>query len=128
MKVIEELVGYFERRGRLTSRQIEQLLAKGFLATDAPYSLVEYRDRVGETFCFRLTGSEQGHVWGTEVYTTDSALAAVAVHSGVLQAGETGAIRVTILPAESAYHGSTRNGITSLDYGPYLGAFRVDQV
>ena len=36
MKVIQELVGYFERRGKLTAKQIEKLLKKGFLAAEAP--------------------------------------------------------------------------------------------
>lgn len=128
MKAIQELVGYFERRGRLTSKQIDRLLKQGFLAADAPPNMMALGDQIGQTFYFRLTGDPVGHVWGTEVYTGDSTLAAVAVHAGVLKAGETGVVRVTVVQPLKKYTGSAANGVTSASFGPYNSAFRIEAV
>ena len=53
-------------------------------------------------------------MWGTDVYTSDSTLATAAVHAGVLQPGQTGVVKVTILPGQAAYQGSTRNSVRSV--------------
>jgi len=66
-------------------------------------------------------------VWGTDIYTDDSPLAAVAVHAGVLKEGETGIVRVTIFAGKDEYDGSTRNGVTSTPYGPWEGSYMVEK-
>jgi hypothetical protein len=59
-------------------------------------------------------------VWGTDVYTIDSSLQLAAVHAGVLRPGQTGTVKVKILGVRPAgFKGSTRHGVTSLDYGAY---------
>jgi hypothetical protein len=125
MKVIQELVAYFERRRKLTPAQIDQLLRQGFLAADAPATLVGLCEEVGQTYYFRVHGENSGTVWGTDTYTGDSALAAAAVHAGVVAVGETSVIQVTVVEPLRQYQGSTRNGITSHGFGPYATAYRV---
>jgi hypothetical protein len=93
-----------------------------------PGGLTNYQNQIGKTFYFRVTSAVTGAVWGTDVYTTDSSLATVAVHAGVLQAGQTGVVKVTILPPLPAYNGSTRNGVTSSAFGMYPGSYRVAKV
>lgn len=94
---------------------------------EAPRSLVEYRDRVGETLVFKVTGaSSGGGVWGSNPYTGDSMLARAAVHAGALRAGETGEISVTILPGEKSYAGSKRNGVSTGAWGGFEPAYRVN--
>ena len=44
MKVIQELVAYFERRGRLGPAAIHRLLEQGFLAADAPRHVPQVGD------------------------------------------------------------------------------------
>lgn len=88
-----------------------------------PGNLVGYRDRVGQTFAFRVTGSASGSVWGTGIYTDDSTLARAAVHAGLLQVGQTGVVRVTILPGQQSYQGSTQNGVNSGNYGSWSGSY-----
>jgi hypothetical protein len=78
-----------------------------------PGNLTNYAQSVGQSFYFRVTGNTSGPIWGTDVYTHDSSLAAAAVHAGVLQEGESGVVKVTMLPALPQYHGSTNNGVTS---------------
>jgi len=128
MKVIQELVGYFERRGKLTPPQIDHLLQQGFLASDAPDHLVDLCQNVGQVHYFRVTGKVGGTVWGTDVYTGDSSLGTAVVHAGLVKLGETRVVRVTVLEPLATYRGSTQNGVTSHDYGSYPTAYRVDAV
>jgi hypothetical protein len=90
----------------------------------APEDLTQYRGRDGETFEFIVTGTLNGAVWGDGTYTDDSQLAAAAVHAGLLKIGETGRIRVTLLPGQQSYSGATRNQVTSNPYQQWDGSFR----
>jgi hypothetical protein len=92
-----------------------------------PGSLTEYQGRVGEAFYFRVTGANNGSVWGTDVYTTDSSLATAAVHAGAVALGQTGIVKVTILPGQQAYQGSQRNGIVTSPWQTFPGSFQVSR-
>lgn len=59
--------------------------------------------------------AQSGGVWGTDVYTDDSALCRAAVHAGSLTI-EGGTITVTRNPGRQLYVGTTRNGVVSSDY------------
>jgi hypothetical protein len=128
MKVIQELVAHFERQKKLSADEIRALLDQGFLASEAPSRIQDLCDTPGTTYYFRVTGATDGSVWGTDVYTGDSALPVAAVHAGAVKAGETAVVRVTVMPPLAAYQGSVRNGVTSHDYGRYGTAYRVDRV
>jgi len=91
----------------------------------APANLVAYRGWNSAVFHFLVTGSTEGSIWGTGIYTDDSRLAKAAVHAGVLTAGESGAVRVTILPGQASYSGSAANGVVSEPYGAYSGSYAV---
>jgi hypothetical protein len=88
-----------------------------------------FRSRPGTSFVVQVVGagSESGPVWGTDVYTDDSSLAAAVVHAGLLKRGETGLIRVTIERGRDTYAGSPRNGVTSLNYGAHAGSYRIER-
>jgi len=93
-----------------------------------PGTLTGYENQIGKTFVFKVTGNTSGgFVWGTDVYTSDSTLAMAVVHAGLLTAGKTGYVRVRIVTPPASYSGSTRHGITSADYGPWQGAYRVSK-
>jgi LCCL domain len=128
MKVIQELAAHFERQNKLSRDELRALLDQGFLASDAPLRIQDLCDSPGTTYYFRVTGTEGGSVWGTDVYTGDSILASAAVHAGAVKAGETAVVRVTVMRPVSQYHGSVRNGVSSFDYGSYGTAYRVDRV
>lgn len=91
----------------------------------APHGLRSYRDRIGQTFRFDVVGSLDEEVWGTGTYTDDSSIAAAAVHSGVLKAGERGIVTVTILPGQRSYEASIRNGVISGNWTSFPGSFRI---
>ena len=128
MKVIQELVAHFERQNKLSRDEIRALLDQGFLAADAPARIQDLCDTPGTTYYFRVTGAVDGSVWGTDVYTGDSALAVAAVHAGAVNAGEAAVVRVTVMPPLAQYQGSVRNGVSSHDYGRFGAAYRVDRV
>ena len=125
MKVIQELVAYFERRGRLTRTQVRKLLDQGLLAGDAPANMLNLCDPIGATYYFRVTGEAAGSLWGTDVYTGDSAIAVAAVHAGLVKVGETAVVKITVEQPLTRYQGSVRNGVTSQDYGQYGTAYRL---
>lgn len=128
MKVMQELVAYFDRRGKLTKKQIRQLLEAGFLAADAPQTIIDLCDQVGATYYFRVKGEPQGPLWGTDVYTGDSALGVAAVHAGLLKPGETAVVKVTVVAPLPQYQGSVRHGVTSHDFGRFGTAYRLAAV
>jgi hypothetical protein len=128
MKVIQELVAHFERQNKLSREELKALLDQGFLASDAPARMQDLCETPGTTYYFRVTGAIDGSVWGTDVYTGDSALATAAVHAGAVKAGETAVVRVAVMPPLAQYRGSVRNGVSSHDYGRFGSAYRVDRV
>ena len=91
-----------------------------------PTWLVDYRDRVGQSFLFDVYGAVDGAVWGSDIYSDDSDLSSAAVHAGALRTGQRGIVRVTILPGQASYGSSTRNGVGSSSYGPWEGSYRVE--
>lgn len=90
-----------------------------------PGDLSTYRGQDGTILTFEVTGDASGAVWGDGIYTDDSRLAAAAVHAGALQAGESGLVRVEILPAQQSYDGAERNGVASGTYAAWQGSFRI---
>ena len=95
-----------------------------------PGNMTQYVRSVGKSYFIKVVGSNSGGVWGTDQYTHDSSVAAAAVHAGVLQLGEAGVVKVIMLPGLSAYAGTQRNGISSMDwpnsYGGYV-SFKVER-
>jgi hypothetical protein len=97
-----------------------------------PGTLANYRNQIGRTLRFRVTAPAQGvqlaAVWGTDVYTYDSHLSMAAVHAGVIAPGQTKVLEVTILGPQPGFGGSTRNGVTSGNWGQYPSAFTFQKV
>jgi hypothetical protein len=83
MKVVQELVAYFDRRGKLSRRQLRGLLEQNLVASDAPANMHGLCETVGATYYFRVTGVTEGQLWGTDIYSGDSTIGAAAVHAGL---------------------------------------------
>jgi hypothetical protein len=128
MKVIHELVAYFDRRGRLSPPDFDRLLAQGLLADDAPRTMLEHCSQPGQSWYFRVTGETDGPVWGTDVYTGDSLLACAAVHAGLVGPGETAVLRVRVVEPPPRFTGSQRHGVTTHDFERFGTAFTVESV
>ena len=128
MKVVQELVAYFDRRGKLSSTQIRQLLDHGYLAADAPANMLDLAEPAGATYYFRVAGAIDGPLWGTDVYTGDSSLACAAVHAGLAKPGEATVVKVVSVVPPAQFQGSVRHGITSHDFGRYGSAYTLAAV
>ena len=59
--------------------------------------LADYKQVPGTVMYVTVTGGTSGAVWGVNPYTYDSDLATAAVHAGVLTAGETKVVKLTVL-------------------------------
>jgi hypothetical protein len=93
-----------------------------------PGDLRKWEGAVGQSLLFQVTGQTSGPVYGTDIYTSDSRLAAAAVHAGVLQTGETRIVRVWIVPVLPNYRGTSRNGVVSRDWdASWTGAYRIER-
>lgn len=131
---LEELGNRLAKEGQASQAKVVAELVEeiktGRIAGAAPDpgNVVKLRGQNGKAFLFEVTGAASGGVWGTDIYTDDSSLAAAAVHAGVLLAGQKGVVKVTILPGEAKYSGSLRNAITTGDYGAWEGSFKVEAV
>ena len=93
-----------------------------------PGYLTSYNTQIGKKFYFRVTGKLGGAVWGTDIYTSDSRLATSAVHCGALKVGETGILEVTMLASPPRYTGSSRNGVSTGNWGSYTAAYSIKKV
>jgi len=128
MKVVQELVAYFDRRGKLSRRQLRRLLEQNQVASDAPANMHGLCETVGTTYYFRVTGVTEGQLWGTDIYSGDSTIGAAAVHAGLLQPGKTDVLRVTVVTPPERFPGTVRNGVTSTEYGRYQYAWKLSTI
>jgi hypothetical protein len=84
------------------------------------------KPKASEVVYVQVTGTTSGSVWGTDIYTIDSNLGTAAVHAGVLSNGQKGIIKVRLLPGQSSYVASTRNGVTTRNYGSYGMSYSLE--
>jgi hypothetical protein len=68
-------------------------------------------------------GCTSGGVWGTGSYTTDSVVCVAAVQAGVIDANKGGTVTVQVSAGLPSYKGSTKNGVTSSDWGAFDKTF-----
>lgn len=68
--------------------------------------------------------ADAGPVYGTDVYTGDSNIAAAAVHAGLLASGQTGVVTIDFIPGIATYVATKRNGVTSQASNAYPTAFK----
>ncbi len=70
----------------------------------------------------KCDGDEEGSVWGSSIYTTDSNICAAARHVGAID--EDGG-KVTVKPAKgcAAYSGTNKNGVRSGSWGAYADSY-----
>jgi hypothetical protein len=70
--------------------------------------------------------AQTGGLWGTDVYTGDSAICRAGIHAGIISDGG-GTVGVLLDPGRPAYRGTTRKGVQSNDYGAYPSSFRLQR-
>ena len=89
-----------------------------------PDNLASFAGETGKLSCTcapEQTG--QGSVWGSDTYTDDSYICKAALHAGVIGRGG-GKVTVELLGGLQSYKGSTRNRVTTSNYGSWGGSYR----
>jgi hypothetical protein len=71
---------------------------------------------IGKVYRMTITGASGGG-WGTDIYTNDSYIPAMAVHAGVIVIGQTKEVYIKVVQGLNDYPASTRNGITTSAWG-----------
>jgi hypothetical protein len=89
------------------------------------FSIGQFRGQPDTVLYITVVGSTDGSIWGSNPYTDDSSLSKAAVHAGLLQAGQKGVIKVTIMAGLTTYPGSNANGISSTPFGSWGGSFHI---
>jgi hypothetical protein len=132
LEALRPLQAAHVKEGRLDEalairERARQLRGRMHNARPDPGNLTEYQpEDDGTEVEFEVTGSTDGTIWGTDVYTSDSRLATACVHAGVLRAGQRGIVRATIVDGLNVtFTGSHRHGVASHEYGSYPVAYRV---
>ncbi len=91
-------------------------------ADNAPVDMSSNLSDVDNTvYYYKLTGVNSGAGWGgadNSSYTYDSNISAMAVHSGAVANGSDAIVKITLLPGQNSYTGSTQNGVTTYNYNP----------
>jgi hypothetical protein len=94
-------------------------LALGAGCSKAPPCGPKFDAAVAECSC---AGPGSGSVWGSGIYTTDSALCSAAIHSGAIPPGG-GTISPKPAAGCPAYVGSAANGVTTSNWASYGSSF-----
>lgn len=89
-----------------------------------PGNMLGHNQDIGKSFAFRVTG-QASYCYGTDVYTTDSPLASVAVHMGILKPGETGVVIASVVASPPMFVSSSRHGITSSGWSQYPAGYTL---
>ena len=98
-------------------------------AAQAPGNLSAYQQQFGKELTFSVTGftpmaGANPNLWGTDIYTLDSNLAAAVVHAGLAKPGETVVVRVRVIQSPPQFVSTFRNNVNSTAYNAYpAGAF-----
>lgn len=83
-----------------------------------------HRAEIGETFEYDCpAGGAADRIWGVETYTDDSSVCTAAVHVGLLTFAKGGKVEIEMVEAPGSYESGSANGVESLDYGSWPGAF-----
>ncbi|HLZ34904.1 MAG TPA: LCCL domain-containing protein [Nitrospira sp.] len=76
-------------------------------------------DRIPDDFHSPITvlcppkGNTDSYVWGTDIYSSSSAICVAAVHAGIITLDAGGRVTVTLQPKQDGFRGSVRNGVST---------------
>jgi hypothetical protein len=107
----------------------EPVASGGPIEAGCSYNATQIRREMGDTVQILCPANcdSTGATWGTDVYTADSAICRAAIHAGATPVTG-GLVTVRLEPGRPAYRGSSRNGVSSSDYGSYASSYRFEGV
>lgn len=80
-----------------------------------------------EAFVVCPAGCGDGAVWGTDIYTSDSAICTAAIHAGAITT-DGGLILIRLEDGQESYEGTERNDVTTRDWGSWGESFSIFRV
>lgn len=86
----------------------------------------EFRGQTGQQYEYTCPAGGDvlgASIWGTEIYTDDSAVCIAAVHVGLVNPEDGGAVTIVIEDGQADYESGTAHGVTSARYGEWAGSF-----
>ncbi len=126
MKVVQELVAYFDRRGKLSRKQLAKLLEQNMVASEAPSNMHGLCETVGPPLLLPRHRRDRGPAVGhRHLQRGLNARRGGGCTSACSSPPRSAVLRVTIVAPPNSFPGSTRNGVTSTDYGRYGSAYRL---
>ena len=84
---------------------------------------IKKRGNIGEEYYYLIIGSNEGTVWGDNIYTDDSNIAKAAVLEGKCKIDEEQFIGIKIVEGKSSYSSSSKNGVSSSSYGSWPASY-----
>ena len=81
------------------------------------------RGKIGESYGYKIKGSNEGTVWGDGIYSDDSNIAKAAVLEGKCNLGEEKLVFIKIIEGKSSYGSCTKNGISTSSWGNWEGSY-----
>lgn len=79
-----------------------------------------FKQETGRTYTFECPpDGTAGLVWGSDIYTADSSICTAAVHAGKITLDKGGEVTIEFRPGRSTYGATTRNGITTYNFGEF---------
>jgi LCCL domain len=93
-------------------------------AIDSNTNATNQRGKNGQQFSYTCPANiTLNSVWGTDTYTDDSRICSAAIHAGKITQAGGGLVTIEIAPGQASYVGSSRNGVTSSNYGSWIGSY-----
>ena len=84
---------------------------------------MDKRGKIGESYGYKIKGSNEGTVWGDSIYSDDSNIAKAAVLEGKCNLGEEKLVVIKIIEGKSSYGSCSKNGISTSSWGNWEGSY-----
>ena len=84
---------------------------------------VNKRENIGREYYYHIIGSNDGTVWGNDIFTDDSNIAKAAVLKGKCKLGEKTIVGIKMIEGKSSYSSSNNNGVSSITYGSWPASY-----
>ena len=108
-------------------RILSHYLAGGPETENKDYSsninAVNKRENIGREYYYQIIGSNDGTVWGDDIFTDDSNIAKAAVLKGKCKLGEKAIVGIKMIEGKSSYSSSNNNGVSSITYGSWPASY-----
>ncbi len=72
--------------------------------------------------CSASQAAQRGSVWGTDIYTEDSAVCKAALHAGAIDA-KGGNVSIIVVAGQKSYQGTSRNGVDTSSFGSWGASY-----